>query len=112
MALRRASVDSSWVITAYYGSPERGSYTVYRKLALDASTEYRNVVTMTNATLDRLRQGLKQKRFTLTDIERLSGIRVQRIAEMASEDWGKGVLKSLERLERLEDALDKLEGAR
>jgi transcriptional regulator with XRE-family HTH domain len=66
---------------------------------------------MTNATLDRLRNGLKQKRFTLTDIERLSGIRVQRISEMAADDWGKGVLKSLERLERIEDALDKLEGA-
>jgi transcriptional regulator with XRE-family HTH domain len=67
---------------------------------------------MTNATLDRLRKGLKQKRFTLSDIERLSGIRIQRIAEMADDDWGKGVLKSIERLERIEDALDKLEGAR
>lgn len=67
---------------------------------------------MTNATLDRLRDGLKQKRFTLTDVNRLSGIRVQRIAEMASDDWGKGVLKSLERLERIEDALDKLERVR
>lgn len=67
---------------------------------------------MTNATLDRLRDGLKQKRFTMTDIERLTGLRVQRIAEMASEDWGKGVFKSLERLELIEDALDKLEGAR
>lgn len=67
---------------------------------------------MTNTTLDRLRDGLKQKRFTMTDIERLTGLRVQRIAEMASEDWGKGVFKSLERLELIEDALDKLEGAR
>jgi transcriptional regulator with XRE-family HTH domain len=67
---------------------------------------------MTNATLNRLRDGLKQKRFTMTDIERLSGIRVQRIAEMASDEWGKGVLKSIERLELIEDALDKLEGAR
>jgi hypothetical protein len=47
----------------------------------------------------------------MTDIERLSGIRVQRIAEMADEDWGKGVMKSLERLELIEEALDKLEGA-
>lgn len=67
---------------------------------------------MTNATLDRLRKGLKQKRFTMTDIERLTGLRVQRIAEMASDDWGKGVLKSIERLELIEDALDKLEGTR
>jgi 3-deoxy-D-manno-octulosonate 8-phosphate phosphatase KdsC-like HAD superfamily phosphatase len=80
-------------------------------LALDAPTEYRKYRRMTNATLDRLRQGLKQKRFTMTDIERLSGIRVQRIAEMADEDWGKGVMKSLERLELIEEALDKLEGA-
>jgi transcriptional regulator with XRE-family HTH domain len=67
---------------------------------------------MTNATLDRLRDGLKQKRFTMTDIERLTGLRVQRIAEMASDEWGKGVLKSIERLELIEEALDKLEGAR
>ncbi len=67
---------------------------------------------MTNATLDRLREGLKQKRFSMMDVQRLTGLRVQRIAEMASDEWGKGVLKSIERLELIEDALDKLEGAR
>jgi DNA-binding Xre family transcriptional regulator len=66
---------------------------------------------MTQDTLHRLRAGLAAKRFTLTALSEATGITVQRLSEMASPDWGRGVFKTLERLESIEAALDQIEGA-
>ena len=64
---------------------------------------------MTQDTLNRLRQGLAAKRFTLTAVGELTGIPIPRLSEMAAEDWGKGVFKTLERLERVEAALNEID---
>lgn len=64
---------------------------------------------MTQDTLQRLRSGLAAKRFTLTAVSELSGIPVPRLAEMAADDWGRGVFKTLDRLEKLDTALDQID---
>jgi len=64
---------------------------------------------MTNDTLIRFRKGLKAKRFTLTAVKDATGIPVQRLAEMADENWGRGFFKTRERLDLLEQALEQIE---
>jgi hypothetical protein len=65
---------------------------------------------MTNETLDRLRKGLKAKRFTLTDAANASDIPIMTLADMAKEGWGKRALQVIDRLEALDAALNDLEG--
>lgn len=67
---------------------------------------------MAKDTLIRLREGLKQKRFTLTDAAQASRIPLTTLADMASnEKWGERTFQAIDRLNDLDAALSKLEGA-
>lgn len=67
---------------------------------------------MTNHTLSRFRDGIKAKRFTLQAAADASGIPYTTLADMVDADWGGRVIQTIDRLNALDEALNKLEGAR
>ncbi len=64
---------------------------------------------MTNDTLKRLRAGVKSKRYSLTDVAKISDIPLTTLADMLDDGWGGRVLTTIERLDNLKSALDGLE---
>ena len=60
---------------------------------------------MEHETLQRLRDGIAQKKITLTRVSKLSGIPPTTLVEMKKPEYGKSVF---ERMERLKGALDEL----
>lgn len=65
---------------------------------------------MSKAVVDRFREGLRAKRFTLTAVARATGIPLTTLAEMQNEAWGQRLFEALDRLTRIEQAMDELEG--
>lgn len=59
--------------------------------------------------LQRFRDGLASKAFTLAEVSEATGIPIPRLSEMKQEDWG---TKALGRLEALSDGLEKIEAGR
>ncbi|MEL6804079.1 MAG: hypothetical protein AAFO91_09890 [Bacteroidota bacterium] len=66
---------------------------------------------MTKDTLNRFREGIRDKRFSLTDVSRTSNIPLTTLADMLDDDWGGRVLTTIERLDSLRDAINGLERA-
>lgn len=64
---------------------------------------------MTKDTLNRFRVGIRDKRFSLTEVSRASDIPLTTLADMLDDDWGGRVLTTIERLDDLKDAIDGLE---
>jgi hypothetical protein len=64
---------------------------------------------MTLTVLKRFRRGLKQGRFTMTQIAEVSGIPLTTLSDMKDEAWGE---RLLERLDNLETALDRVDPPR
>jgi len=65
---------------------------------------------MSKAIVERFRNGLRAKRFTLTAVARKTGIPLTTLAERQNEAWGQRLFEALDRLSRLEKAMDQLEG--
>lgn len=59
-------------------------------------------------TLDIFRAGLADKKFTLTDVSKASGIPLTTLVQMRSEDWQ---YRTFDKIEAVADALDKLASA-
>lgn len=55
----------------------------------------------------RLREGLNEGRFTMTEIAKISGIPLMTLSDMKDENWRP---KIFDRLERLQAALDEVDG--
>ncbi|MEL7447409.1 MAG: hypothetical protein AAGK02_16660 [Pseudomonadota bacterium] len=60
---------------------------------------------MTKDTLKRFRDGLKEKRFSVADVSRISGMPYTTLADMKKPDYGS---RFIENLSDLEAALNKL----
>lgn len=57
--------------------------------------------------LQRFRDGVAAKRFTLTELAKLSGVPLATLSDMSDEDWRPQIF---DRLEKLRTALDQIEG--
>lgn len=56
---------------------------------------------MMKEVIEKAREGVAEKRYTLTELARLSDIPIPALQVMLNENWGSRVFETLERLERL-----------
>ena len=67
------------------------------------------ILAMARIVLSRAREGVRKKRYTVSQLAAATGIPQNTLSEMLQDRWGRRVFDAIDRLERLNQVMDTLD---